>query len=129
MLGLQGVVRDGDFEALCNNRHPVTGEQLTPRMRDDRRPGFDVTFNVPKSVSLAYAWTKDERIIWALRQTVHDVRDLMEQEAATRDRANGHRDGDRKTGVLASAEYIHLTARPQGGIPTPTCIAISTSRT
>ena len=119
MLGLKGAVRDEDFGALCKNLHPVTGEKLTPRMRDDRRPGFDMTFNVPKSVSLVYAWTKDERIIRALRQTVHDIRELVEEEAATRDRANGRRDGDRKTGVLVAAEYVHLTARPQGGIPDP----------
>ena len=119
MLGLKGRVTDEAFASLCNNLHPITGKQLTPRMRSDRRPGFDCNFNVPKSVSLLYAWTKDERIIWALRQAQLDTLLEMQNEAATRVRAGGVEDGDRKTGVLVWAEIIHLTARPEGGIPDP----------
>ncbi|MGD0816185.1 MAG: MobF family relaxase [Verrucomicrobiota bacterium] len=119
MLGLSGRVTDEAFARLASNRHPVTGEKLTPRMRADRRPGFDCNFNVPKSVSLLYAWTKDERIIRALRQAQLDTLLEMQEMAATRVRAKGRKDGDRKTGVLAWAEIIHLTARPEGGIPDP----------
>ncbi len=119
MLGLRGQFTDEAFSRLCHNLHPLTGEQLTPRMREDRRPGFDITFNVPKSVSLVWAWTKDERIIRALRQTDLDVLTAMQENAATRVRANGQKDGDRKTGVLAWAEIIHVVARPEGGIPDP----------
>src|SRR5580692_8777423 len=53
MLGLSGEVNQADFFALCDNTHPVTKEQLTPRMRDDRRVLTDITFDAPKSVSLA----------------------------------------------------------------------------
>jgi len=120
MLGLRGRVTDEAFARLANNLHPFTGEQLTPRMRADRRPGFDVNFNVPKPVSLVYARTRDERIIWALRQAQFDTLLEMQEEAATRDRENGRKDGDKKTGVLVWAEIIHLTARPEkNGIPDP----------
>ena len=119
LLGLSGRVTDEAFARLVNNRHPLTGEKLTARMRSDRRPGFDVNFNVPKSVSLLYAYTKDERIIRALRQAQLDTLLEMEEMAAARVRADGCKDGDRKTGVLVWAEIIHLTARPEGGIPDP----------
>src|ERR1019366_2493315 len=97
LLGLHGKVNDEAFARLCQNLHPITGEQLTARMRADRRPGTDITFSVPKSVSLAYARTKDERIIWALRQAVSETMREMEAEAATRVRKGGVEDGDRIT--------------------------------
>jgi len=87
MLGLKGYMRDEEFSRLVENLHPKTGEQLTARMRSDRRPGFDLTFDVPKSVSLAYALTGNENIIKAARKTVWTIRDMMEENAATRVRA------------------------------------------
>src|SRR4029077_6262313 len=51
MTGLAGEVNRNHFFALCDNEHPVTGERLTPRMRDDRRVLTDLTFDAPKSVS------------------------------------------------------------------------------
>ncbi len=119
LLGLKGCVTDEVFASLCNNLHPVTGEQLTPRMRADRRPGFDWNFNVPKSVSLVHAYTKDERIIWAGRQANLDTILEMQERAATRVRANGVPDGDRITGNIVCAEIMHVLARPQGGFPDP----------
>ncbi|HLP78473.1 MAG TPA: MobF family relaxase, partial [Candidatus Paceibacterota bacterium] len=120
MLGLKGRVTDEAFGRLVHNLHPQTGEQLTDRMRKDRRPGFDVVFNVPKSVSLVYAYTKDERIIRALREVVAEVRDLAQEQAAVRIRAgNKNRDEDRVTKWLISAEHIHLTARPEDGYSDP----------
>ena len=119
-LGLAGrKVMDAAFVSLLNNEHPVSGEQLTPRMRDDRRPGFDLTFNAPKSVSLVYALTKDDRLIQAFRQMHLDVIAEMEKDAAARVRLNGQKDGYRVTGNLIFGENIHLTARPVGGIPDP----------
>jgi len=119
-LGLAGKkVMDEVFVSLLNNRHPVSGDQITPRMRDDRRPGFDLTFNAPKSVSLVYARTKDDRIIQAHRQMHFDVIAEMEKDAAARVRLNGQKDGYRVTGNLVFGENIHLTARPVGGIPDP----------
>jgi len=119
-LGLAGKkVMDEAFVSLLNNQHPVLGDQITPRMRDDRRPGFDLTFNAPKSVSLVYARTKDDRIIQAFRQMHLDVIAEMESDAATRVRLNGQKDGYRFTGNLVWGENIHLTARPVGGIPDP----------
>lgn len=119
MFGLRGQYTDEAFARLLNNLHPVTGEQLTPRMRDDRRSGFDLTFNLPKPVSIIYALTGDDRLIQATRQMVLDTMLDMERDAAARVRVNGQKDGDRKTGVLTWAEIIHLTARPVDGYSDP----------
>src|SRR5205807_1204677 len=59
-LGLSGDVKAEDFAALANNRHPVTGEKLTPRMKDNRRVGWDVTMDVSKSASILWALGGDQ---------------------------------------------------------------------
>lgn len=117
-LGLAGEVRRGQFCALVENRHPATREQLTPRQKADRVPGFDFTFTAPKSVSVLYALTGDERITEALRHAVREAMAEVEREMKTRVRAKG-RNEDRVTGNMAWVEFLHHTARPIGGIPDP----------
>jgi conjugative relaxase-like TrwC/TraI family protein len=118
MLGLEGPVTEDAFRSLTRNLHPQTGEQLTPRMRADRRAGFDIEFDVPKSVSLLYAHSKDDRLMQAFRRAVWDTRDEFEESVGTRVRKNG-RDEDRTTGNLVSAEIVHLTTRPEDGVSDP----------
>lgn len=117
-LGLVGDVTRKAFCSLIDNRHPVSGEQLTPRNKADRVPGFDFTFTVPKSVSVLYGMTGDERITDALRRSVADAMAEVEREMKTRVRIGG-KDADRVTGNMVWAEFLHHTARPIGGIPDP----------
>src|ERR1035441_5681890 len=52
LLGLAGMEATKEsFYALCDNRHPVTGEKLTARDKDDRRILTEMTFDVPKAVT------------------------------------------------------------------------------
>jgi conjugative relaxase-like TrwC/TraI family protein len=118
-FGLKNRVDEQSFNRLCDNQDPGTGEQLTQRMKTNRRVGVDYNWNVPKSVSLVYAYTKDERILQALRQAVRDTMDEMEQMVSTRVRKDGVKDGDRLTKNWVYGEFVHLTARPVGGIPDP----------
>jgi len=120
-LGLDGRVGNEAFSRLCDNLHPETGEKLTVRMNENRTVGYDHNFNCPKSVSLVYAWTKDERIIKAFRQAVRDTMEEIELAAAARQRAGLEKGADknRTTGNLVWAEFIHLTARPERGFPDP----------
>lgn len=120
LLGLKGVVTNEAFSRVIHNLHPETGEQLTDRMRKDRRPGFDWVWNVEKPYSLLYAYTKDERIIHALREVVAEMVEIAQEQAAVRVRAgNKNRDEDRVTRILLTAEHIHLTARPEDGYSDP----------
>ena len=43
----------------------------------------------------------------------------LQGEVRTRVRINGQDDGDRVTGELTWAEFLHLTARPEGRFPDP----------
>src|ERR1700752_702460 len=83
-LGLEGTVDKFSFERLCDNLHPVTGEQLTVRTRGERRVGYDFTFSVPKSVSLLYALSGDQDILSAFSSSVDETMREMEAEMKTR---------------------------------------------
>lgn len=117
-LGLSGEVQKLDFDRLCDNLDPDTGRPLTARTRSDRTVGYDFTFSVPKSVSLAYAVGGDDRILDAFRAAVGETMADVEAEMKTRVRVGG-RNEERVTGNLAWAEFVHLTSRPVGGVPDP----------
>src|SRR5262249_5102907 len=80
-LGLSGEVQQKDIFALLENRNPETGEQLTPRMKDNRRVMTDVTLDAPKAVTLAYEVGGDERILDAFRQSVRETMADIERDA------------------------------------------------
>ncbi len=117
-LGLEGTVDKLSFDRLCENLHPLHGEQLTPRTRTDRTVGYDFNFHAPKSASVVYALTRDDRILDAFRESVQDAMQLLEQDTKTRVRKRGVM-SERTTGNLAWAEFVHFTARPVNGEPDP----------
>src|SRR5436190_2022822 len=61
-LGLSGQVTAEAFAALAHNLHPTTGEPLSARTRSDRTVANDITVDAPKSVSIMWAMTGDDRI-------------------------------------------------------------------
>src|SRR5580658_1185036 len=113
-LGLSGAVQKEAWDALCDNRHPATGAALTPRRKSDRRVGYDFNFHVPKSVSLLYGLTNDERIVDAFRASVDETMRDIESEVKTRVRKGGKNE-DRIAGNMVWGEFIHTTARPING--------------
>ena len=117
-LGLEGMVEGGAFDALCENRQPGTGERLTARTKAIRRVGFDLNFHVPKSVSVLYGLTGDAAMLDAFQAAVRETLADLEAETRTRVRRGG-RDETRTTGNLVYALFVHVTARPVGGIPDP----------
>ncbi len=117
-LGLSGVVQQKEWDALCDNRDPNTGKSLTARQKEGRRVGYDFNFHVPKSVSVLYGLTKDERILDAFRESVDATMQDIESEMQTRVRVRGGRE-DRTTGNMVWGEFVHTTARPVEGVPDP----------
>ena len=117
-IGLHGQVKQEEFEALAYNKNPVTGEQLTARNSENRRVGYDFTFDVPKSVSLVYSQTQDKDILTAFNGAINDTMSEIEEHSATRVRSNGKND-NRLTGNLAWGTFTPEEARPVGGIPDP----------
>ena len=118
LLGLEGDVGKSEWDQLCDNLDPRTGKRLTLRTDADRTVGYDFNFHVPKSVSLLYAMTRDERLLDAFRESVDATMQDIEAEMSTRVRKGG-RNEERNTGNMTWGEFIHFTSRPVGGVPDP----------
>lgn len=118
-LGVDGVISKEAFFALCENKHPATGESLTPRNVENRTTGYDINFHCPKSVSVMHAMTNDGEILEAFEKSVYATMQLIEADSKTRVRKDGA-DSDRETKELAWANFVHQTARPvDGSLPDP----------
>ncbi len=113
-LGLspgQPVTRE-HFYALCENRHPDTGDRLTLRQneKDKRRVFFDFTCSPPKSVSVLAVVMNDQRLIEAHEEAARVAFRELETFAAARVRKAGNQ-RDRTTGNLAAAAFVHSSSR------------------
>ncbi len=113
-LGIEGIASRERFFALCENRHPETGDFLTPRTKKDRTVGYDINFHVPKSVSFLHAFAGDNNILDAFQECVNETMTEMEKEMRTRVRKGGVY-SDRLTEELLYVDFIHQTARPTDG--------------
>ena len=120
LLGLSGTVDKERYFRLCENINPKTGEQLTPRTKAERRVLYDFTFDVPKSVTLAYELGGDDRVMDAFRESVAETMGEMEDAMRVRVRKNGARE-DRQTCNMLWGEFLHRTTRPvtEDGVSLP----------
>lgn len=118
LLGLKGEVKREDFESLCENRYPGTNNRITAKHLENRRVGYDLTFSVPKSVSIAYSLGADERLENEFRAAVAETMALAEKELQTRVRKN-YAFENRTTGNMAWVDFLHTTSRPIKGQPDP----------
>jgi conjugative relaxase-like TrwC/TraI family protein len=124
-LGLAGVTRMEQFERLCDNLHPQTGERLTLRLKTtrtevgpdgaeqehaNRRVFYDFTFSPPKYVSIAALVGRDQRIVEAHERAVKAAVEQLQTFASTRVRKNGQC-ADRTTGNIVAAVFRHDTSR------------------
>ena len=118
-LGLHGPVKPRRFEEVLSGRIPGTSTRLG-RLRDgkhEHRPGLDITFSAPKSVSLealVHAAPKaSARIIRAHDEAVTATLDFIERELLeTRgwDPATGKRPRIKADGLVA-ATFRHYASR------------------
>jgi conjugative relaxase-like TrwC/TraI family protein len=115
-LGLSGTIAKADWDAICDGKNPKNGENLSQRRKDNRLVGWDFNFNVPKSVSVLYASSRDERIIEAIQEAIDVTMRDVEPEVQTRVRKNKQNE-NRVTGNLIYGHFLHLTSRPVDGIP------------
>lgn len=117
-LGLGKHVTQQAFTRLSENKHPLTGERLTPRTNLDRTIAYDINFHVPKGVSVLHLVSGDDRILEAIRESVRETMRDLEQQARTRVRKGGKTEEERPTGELLWGEFLHKTTRPgTDGIP------------
>lgn len=118
-FSLSDSVEKEVFFKLIDNINPVDDSKLNPRGGQNRRVGYDVTYSVPKSISLAYDHLNDERILEAFRESVHETMQEMESHMCTQDYDESRRKIKPITGNMLWAEFVHFESRPVDGVPDP----------
>jgi conjugative relaxase-like TrwC/TraI family protein len=109
-LGLTGAVEPGQFEEVLSGHLP--NGSIVANNAGEHRPGLDLTFSAPKSVSLLALLGKDERIAPAHLSAVKATLTWVEQRLAE---ARVSSEGPRavQTGNLAYALFPHDVSRNQ----------------
>ena len=114
-LGLQGNVDSEQFKSVLEGYVGDTGKRLG-RMRAgefEHKPGTDVTFSAPKSVSLAALVDGDRRILVAqdkaVAKTVQYLEEnVLESRAVNSETGNLERTGNQK---MVAATFRHEASR------------------
>jgi len=114
-LGLSGAFASEDFRSILRGLNPASGEVLIHKANgyDDRRAGWDATFNAPKSVSIQGLVGDDHRLIEAHRTAVSRALVELEQYALSRRRGGSEWV---VTGNVVAARFDHIAARPASGV-------------
>jgi len=114
ILGLSGAVKPEDFLNMLEGKLPngeVLGIILNKEGQRQHRPGTDLTFSAPKSVSLIGLVGKDERLIKAHEEAVRlTIAHIEKLAAEARLTVNGETIYE-KTGNLTAALFLHTTSR------------------
>ena len=131
--GLRAHVRPSRFEDVLSGWVPGTDIRLG-RMREgghEHRPGWDITFSAPKSVSLEALAVGDRRVIRAHDEAVRATLDWVEAELLeTRgwDPAARRRPRVKADGMVV-AGFRHLTSRDQDPQLHTHCVLANMTRT
>src|SRR5215213_9200009 len=111
-LGLRGAVGSEPLLRVLAGEHPGSGAPLG-RVLSARRPGFDMTFSAPKSVSVLFG-VGDDGLRAVLRdahdRAVEDALRYMERQAAVTRRGPGGVHQITGNGFVAAA-FRHRTSR------------------
>ena len=110
MLGLSGKVDANVFEAVLTGNLP-NGEVIPAGTRGEHRPGLDMTFSAPKSVSLLAYIGGDERLLSAHIDAVKASLGWAEKTFAEARVSKGRGQEVVGTGNLLVALFQHDTSR------------------
>ena len=110
LLGLAGAVDGKLFEAVLAGQLPG-GSVIPDGARGAHRPGLDLTFSAPKSVSLLAYVGGDTRLLAAHRDAVATALGWAEANFAEARVAKGRGQATVATGNLLIAQFEHDTSR------------------
>ena len=111
-LGLRGQIEEFAFREVFDGFSPEGGKLAQNAGRESHRPGWDLTFSAPKSVSVLWSQAEPE-----LRQAIQDAQgkavekalEYLEKELAFSRRGSGGYEAE-PAGVVA-ATFEHGTSR------------------
>lgn len=114
LLGLEGEVDPEQFRQLLEGHLP-TGQTLGAHREGGRqhRPGWDLTFSAPKSVSIMALVAGDRRLHEAHAQAVAAALSFAERHAGGTRIREGEHVTHVRTGNFAAATFRHDTSRAQ----------------
>lgn len=111
-LGLNGEVNSDQFMQLMKGILPDGQKMAAGSGGKNHRPGWDLTFSAPKSVSILALVTGDQRLIEAHEAAVSITLSQIEKDIQTRIKKDGQVEIER-TGNLVAATFRHETNRNQ----------------
>jgi Ti-type conjugative transfer relaxase TraA len=112
-LQLAGNVNEMAFDCLAAGFHPEADDALVQRAGDAHRPGWDLTFSAPKSVSIVWGIAEREQRDAIERAHMHAVErtlNFAEQQQLFVTR-RGHDGIERESARPIIATYLHGTSR------------------
>lgn len=114
-LGLDGEVKKGELRAAFHGYHPRTGEAIAARLGDAHKPGEDLTFSAPKSVSMIWAAgdAETQKAISAAQQRAVEAAIKHAENSGAFRTQHGARGVAKQAydGGLAVATFEHSTSR------------------
>jgi Ti-type conjugative transfer relaxase TraA len=112
-LGLSGEVTETALRNVLLGAHPASGDELVARGKDERVPGFDLTFRAPKSVALLHALGTKEasnEVVSAHDAAVAASLAYLERVASGARRGKGGKVSIDSKGFVGAA-FRHRTSR------------------
>ena len=116
-LGMRGAVGVNQFTAALEGHLPK-GIEIAHKSDGTHRPGVDLTFQAPKSVSVMALAAGDQHLIAAHDKAVERAFAWVESNHAYARLGHGGHE-HQITGNLAAAGFRHVTARPVNGVTDP----------
>jgi conjugative relaxase-like TrwC/TraI family protein len=130
LLGLSGHVTEEDFKQILAGNLP-DGSQLG-RVQDGKlvhRPGLDMTFSAPKSVSVLAEIGGDKRLLKAHEKAVNQVLDYVEKKHSyTRVKDAGGKIVKERVDNLIVAKFQHDVSRLQDPQLHTHCVVANVTR-
>lgn len=111
-LGIEGkLVNKEDFNALVSGRNPRTGEKMRVRNVENAVSSIDFTWSCSKSVSVAFAITKDPQILECHSHAVEHTMSMIQEQVQTQHNTPNKRQSESSKEFIAS-NFLHLFSRP-----------------
>lgn len=117
ILGLKGAVGQHQFERLLEGHLPG-GIEIEPKTDGTHRPGNDLSFHAPKSVSELALVAGDTRLITAHDHAVERALAWVEQNHVFARLGKGGHTHELVNNITVAA-FRHSTARPVKGVTDP----------